>query len=215
MSNVNRARVLELQRDTYQKTVNSGQRKQALRIGWEVPCHLFEGKTGESLCSQSGIRETIPADETQETTSPIEYPLKHLRNKNEVTGFANGICGRCLQAYYTRYGNTDPILHLDTYSESIANSGSNDRLGFCRACGSPVDPGHCSGTLFNGEYPAYICDECNLRNFVGIVEGVEHDSGPGTSTSTLLTTLRDTLSELEDQDRSSYSQTGVHQRTIE
>ena len=172
-----------------------------IRIGWQVPCHLFEGETGESLCGRSGVRESISPNETRKVTSPIQYPLKYLGSKEEVVQFANGICGHCLRLYYRRHGNLGPAFYLDLYRDLIMNADESDALCFCHNCGSTVDPNSCSSALFNGEYHTYICDECNLRNFVGIVEGIERDNGPGSTTSGLLNTLRSTLSDVEDRDR--------------
>jgi hypothetical protein len=151
---------------------NEHHSKEDLRIGWEQAAHLFTG-TGESLCGRSGVREDMSRGKVRKYTSLLSYPVGHLRSVEKVTQFANGICGNCLRSYYSRYSHAEPTNYLDVYSTEIRESDTDVQVGFCRQCGSTVDPERSGGAYVDGEHYAHKCVECTERRLSSVIESFE------------------------------------------
>lgn len=144
-----------------------------LRVGWKTPAHLFIGGRRGSLCGQSRHREQMTAEEVQSYTSPINYPLGHLKNKSQIINFAEGICKNCLQSYYIQHDEETGDSNIDVYSKEIQNSEAENELGFCYDCGSPIDPDSCKTAKIGERYPVYMCDECRTRITADVTKCLE------------------------------------------
>lgn len=151
--------------------------EQALRIGWISPTHVFVSHSGESLCGQSGTRESMSPSKTRKYTSPISKPIGLLRNKDQIVQFANGICKNCLQEFFEQYHELNQCI-LTVYEEYIRKYDGNRTLGFCYKCYHPVDISKCEKAKFRGDEPIYICELCCMENFEGLLSNLntERDS---------------------------------------
>lgn len=144
-----------------------------LRIGWQPPEHLFiTGRKG-SLCGQSRLREHMTPEDVQNYTSPIDYPLGHLRSKSQIISFAKGICSNCLQSYYKQHSKKTIRTSIDIYSEEIQSNEGEKKLGFCYDCGSPVTPDTCKTAQVGERYPVYMCDKCRTRIITDVTKCLE------------------------------------------
>ena len=172
-----------------------------IRVGWQVPAHLFISETGESLCGQAGCREEMTPDETRDYTSDIEYPLGHLRNQEEIRSFAAGICKKCLRSYYKSHTDESPTTYLDNYTNEIREDSWDNVMGFCYTCGSPVDPDQCGSANVADEHSVYICEECGIRTFSNIAEAFGNAKSDDSAASNLAQRLRSKLSDAERNKR--------------
>lgn len=145
--------------------------EQDLRIGWISPTHVFISHSGESLCGQSGTRESMTPSETRKYISPISKPIWLLRDKEQIAKFANGICENCLQEFFERYREST-YCTLSVYENYIRNYDGAGVLGFCYSCYQPVDVNICKTAKFRGEEPVYICELCCMENFEGLLSNL-------------------------------------------
>jgi hypothetical protein len=176
---------------------NEGRSASQLRIGWQIPAHLFIEQTGESLCGQASDRQSMSIAEVQDYTSPLMYPLNRLRDKEQVLHFAEGICENCLRSYYSSHQQKTDVNHLDVYSEDINLDAQRSPMGFCYTCGFQVKPEECEIAKVGSKYPVYACDECSLRTFANITEAFNQTGATDENLSTLSQRLQDQLSKTE------------------
>ena len=152
------------------------QDKSDLRIGYEVPAHLFVDRTGESLCGRARDRRDLTADEVRNFTKSLSFPLGRLRSAEQIADFAASICGHCFRAYEARFSNRGCNTLLDTYSVEIAEeAGRGVTLGFCEDCGVPVDAervgtAEISGLGIRRTFTCYVCEVCCTRAWSGLWE---------------------------------------------
>lgn len=166
------------------------------RIGWIAPSHLFVSASGESLCGQSGDRESMSKEEIHKYTFPLTLPVGRLRNKEQVMKFANSICNNCLRTFYNRL-HPESNSVLEVYSKEIKKYDKNGKIGLCHSCYDTVDARSCHQAMFNSRQTIYICDLCCMGNFEELLASL------GTGTDPSLRKLQGRLKEKLERKRDS------------